>query len=207
MKNYTWKAANSFIILTVALLTLGSSNLAWAKSPAKKKTEEKIKGGIDTAADTLKKGVEKAGDTIEDMQTYFRKKFHEQVTSGPATVTDVKFNGHSFAAIVRPGERIEGELKCTVDKDKMKGLTYHRLIIGFKGVGAQTSIGAGRGIIGMNDSLEKFALIAPSKPGLYKVRFRTVEGPSEEEALKKWKDCNCQEPGKQETIGLVYVRS
>lgn len=207
MKDYTWKAANSFIILTVALLTLGSSNLAWAKSKEKKQVEEKIKGGIDTAADTLKKGVEKTGDKIEDIQTYFRKKFHEQTSSGPATVTDVKFNGHSLAAVVKPGERIEGKLKCSLNKDKIKDLKYHRLILGFKGEGAQTSIGSGVGYFADKESKENFVLIAPSTPGLYKVRFRPVESYTEEEALKKWKDNNGQEPGKETTIGLIYVKA
>lgn len=206
MKDYTWKAGKSFIILTVALLTLGSSNLAWAKSAEKKNTEEKIKSGIDTAADTLKRGVEKTGDKIEDIQNYFRKKFHEKTVSGMVTVTDVKFNGHNLAAVVKPGERIEGELKCTLSNDKTVDLKYHRLILGFKGEGAQTTIGTGWGHFADKQHKESFVLIAPTKPGLYKVRFRPVESLTEHEALKKWRD-NCQEPGKEATIGLIYVKA
>ena len=204
MKDYTWKAANSrFIVMAVTLLALGSSDSAWGQE----NTEDKIKSGIDTTADALKKAVEKIGDKLEDIQDYFHKKFHEQTSVGPATVTDVKFNDHSLAAIVKPGERIEGQLKCTLDKDKIKDIKYHRLILGFKGEGAQTSIGSGVGYFADKESKEKFVLIAPSKPGFYQVRFRPVESYTEHEALKQWKDDKGQEPDKKNTIGLIYVKA
>lgn len=221
MKNYTWKVKQSFVVLTAALFVLGSSNLAYAKS-----TEDKIKSGIDSAAEgiktgveksadaieaskeSVKKGIKKCGEKIEDMQTYFRKKFHEQVTVGPATVSDVTFNGHHLATVVRPGERIEGELKCSLDKAQHKDIKYHSLLIGFKGRdNAETTVDIGRGIFIDNASKETFSLIAPSEPGFYKVRFRPIEGYIEHDVLKKWKDEQGNKPDSSTTIGLIYVKN
>lgn len=205
MRNRTLRTTQGLIIFGAALALLATPALECAN--ANLTTEDKIKEGIDSAACTLKKGVEKCGDKIEDVQNYFRKQFHETVVIGPATVTDVKFNGHHLAAVVKPGERIEGELKCHLDKDKIKDIKYHRLIIGFEGAGAQTSIVNGVGYLAEKDSKGKFVLIAPSEPGLYKVRFRPVESYSEGDALKKWYDENGLEPGGETTMGLIYVKA
>jgi hypothetical protein len=201
------KTVKGLVTVTLALLALTAPNSAYAEEGKQKSVESKIKDGIDTAAGTLKKGVEKCGDKLEDVQNYFRKKFHETTTAGPATVTDVKFNGYHLAAVVKPGERIEGELKCTLDKSKVQDMRYHRLIIGFKDQGAQTSVSNGVGYFTDKESKDKFVLIAPSEPGLYKVRYRPVESYTEGEALKKWRDDKGSEPNSDTTIGLIYVKA
>jgi len=71
--NNKLRAVKGLVTIAVALAALGSPNLAYAKSPEKKEAESKIKDGIDTAANALKKGVEKCGDKIEDVQNYFRR--------------------------------------------------------------------------------------------------------------------------------------
>ena len=221
MKNYRLKIKQGLVFSTVILLALGSYNSIYAESAG-----DKIKGGIETTADALKKGVDKTGETIdnakagikkgakkfgekvEDLQTYFRKKFHEQSTFGPATVSDVTFNGSHMAAIVKPGERIEGHLKCTLDKDQLKNIKYHCLLIGFKGrEQAETAVDIGRGIFINQESHENFTLIAPSEPGFYKVRFRSIDGYIEHDVLNKWKDEKGAAPNSATTIGLIYVRA
>ncbi|HEX2579562.1 MAG TPA: hypothetical protein VHK67_04075 [Rhabdochlamydiaceae bacterium] len=221
MKYDTSKVKRS-VFLAMIVLSLGSSNLLLAE----RTTSDKIKGGIQTSADTLKKGVDKTkeiaentkegvkkgakkfGEKVEDLQTYFRKKFHEQATVGHATVSDVTFNGHSMAAIVKPGERIEGQLKCTLDKEQLKNIKYHCLLIGFKGrEKAETAVDIGRGIFVDQDSRAGFTLIAPSEPGFYKVRFKPMEGYIEHDMLNKWKDPNGTLPNSSSTIGLIYVRA
>ncbi len=195
------------VVATMALLGLSAPSCTYAKEATQKPVESKIKDGIDTAAHTLKKGVEKCGDKLEDIQNYCRKKFQETTTVGSATVTNVTFNGHHLATIVKPSERIEGELKCILDKSKIQDMRYHRLIIGFKGQGAQTSVSNGVGYFADRESKDKFVLIAPSQPGLYKVRYRPVESYTEGEALKKWRDDKDREPNSDATIGLIYVRA
>jgi len=219
MKDYTLKVKRG-IFLAMVVFSLGSSTLLQAQT-----TGDKIKSGIDTSAENLKKGVDKTGEIaentkenvkkgikkfgekVEDLQTYFRKKFHEQTTVGPATVSDVTFNDHRMVAIVKPGERIEGHLKCILDKDQLKNIKYHCLLIGFKGQEkAETAIDIGRGIIDQ-ESKENFTLIAPSKPGFYKVRFKPIDGYIEYDILNKWKDPKGALPNSSSTIGLIYVRS
>ncbi len=221
MKDYTLKIKQGFVFLTMVLLTLGSSNPLFGKSAG-----DKIKSGIDSSAETLKhgvdktgeiaenakasikKGVKKFGEKVEDLQTYFRQKFHEQATVGPATVSDVTFNGHHMATIVKPGERIEGQLKCSLDKDQLKNIKYHCLLIGFKGrEQADTAVDIGRGIFIDQESQANFTLIAPSEPGFYKVRFRPIDGYIEHDVLNKWKDEKGAAPNSASTIGLIYVRS
>jgi hypothetical protein len=215
------KIKKDFVFLTTALIALSSSNLLFAKS-----TSDKIKGGIEASADTLKQGVDKTveiaentkdsvkkgikkfGEKVEDLQTYFRKKFHEQATVGPATVSDVTFNGNPMVTVVKPGERIEGQLKCSLDKDQLKSIKYHCLLIGFKGrEQAETAVDIGRGIFIDQESQANFTLIAPSEPGFYKVRFRHIDGYIEHDVLNKWKDEKGAAPNSSSTIGLIYVRS
>lgn len=217
----TINVKQSLVFLTMVLLTLGSSPSLFAKS-----TSDKIKSGIDTGAETLKEGVDKTeeiaentkanvkkgikkfGEKVEDLQTYVRKKFHEQATVGPATVSDVTFNDQPMAAIVKPGERIEGHLKCSLDKDQLKSIKYHCLLIGFKGrEQAETAVDIGRGIFIDQESQANFTLIAPSEPGFYKVRFRPIEGYLEHDMLNKWKDEKGAAPNSSSTIGLIYVKS
>jgi hypothetical protein len=210
MKNYKLKAVKSFAILAVALFTLASSNVAYAKS-----SESKIKEAIDNASEKLKAGVEKCGDKIEDVQNYFHNYdwkgvIQEKATFGSATVTGMKFNGHHRAVVVKPGERIEGELKVVLDPNQIKDIKYHRLVIGFKDVGAQTAFGVGGGfgyLVSDKEHKEEFTLIAPAQPGLYQVRFRAVESLTETEALKKWTDDNGSQPDGTATIGFVWVKA
>ncbi len=221
MKNYIWTTKQRLVFLTMILVSLGSTSPAFAKSAG-----DKIKGGIDTTADALKKGVDKTGETfddaktgvkkgikkfgekVEDLQTYFRKKFHEQVTVDPTTVSDVTFNGHHMATIVKPGERIDGQFKCSFNKDQIRDLRYHSVLIGFKGrEQAETVVDMGRGFFLDQENEAAFTLIAPSEPGFYKVRFRPVNGYIEHDVLKKWKDENGAVPDSTSTIGLIYVKA
>jgi hypothetical protein len=220
MKHYTWTMKQGLVFLTVGLVTLGSTTSAFAKS-----TSDKIKGGIDTTAEALKKGVDKTGDAlddakagvkkgakkfgekVEDLQTYFRKKFHDQVTVESTTLSEVTFNGHHMAAVVKPGERIEGQFKCTFNKDEIKDVKYHSMLIGFKGrEKAETSVDIGRGILINEENQASFTLIAPSEPGFYKVRFRPITGYFGGDVLNEWKDKNGAAPNSESTIGLIYVR-
>lgn len=225
MKNYATKIKRDFIVLTVALLTLGSSNAAWAKSHEQKTTGDKIKGGIDTSAQYLKKGVDKTGDAIEavevkfqegkkkfgekveDLQTYVRKKYHEHAKFGGVSATDVTLNDHRLAAVVNPGESIEVKFNCTLSDEQLKDVKYHRLLIGYKArENAEVVVDLGRGFSIDKVSKVKVNLVAPSEPGFYKVRFRPLEGDIEGDALQQWKDVHGDEPSAKTTLGLIYVK-
>jgi len=223
MRNYTSKFKRNFIVLAVALLTLGSSNVAWAKD--QKTTGDKIKSGIDTSAEYLKKGVDKTGEAadaieakfkegkkkfgekVEDLQTYFRKKYHDHARFGGVSVTNVTLNDHRFAAVVNPGEPIVVKFKCTLSDEQLRDIKYHSLLIGYKGrENAEVVVDLGRGFFIEKESEKCFNLLAPSDPGFYKIRFRPIEGYIEHNALQKWSDLNGEEPGHKATLGIIYVK-
>lgn len=201
----TFKDSKKWIVFLVTALSVVSSNVAWA-------TTADIKEKINEAADALKGGVDKCGDKIEDIQQYlqshdFKGVIKDHVSSGPATVSAVTLNGHKRAIVVKPGERIEGKLKYKLDKDRCKDIQYHRILLGLKDVGPQTTVGIGIGFLADKENEETFTLIAPEKPGVYQIRFRSVENYTETEALKHWKDEHGNEPSVKKTVGIVVVKS
>ncbi len=194
-------------IKTIMLLVLcmaGSSLIA-------KNTEDKIKDAIESAADSLKSGMHKLGDDASAIQDYFNH-YHwkgvieAKTTSGQATLSHLKMNGHSRAVVVKPGEPINGEVHCSFERDQCSSICFYRVVLGINGEGAQTTIGNTLGAIA-GKSKEHFVLIAPEKPGLYQLRFRTVEKFTETEALKAWVDDHGDEPSATTTIGFIYVKS
>ncbi len=205
MKLNIFKDSKKSMIFLVTVLSVMSSNLAWA-------TTADVKEKINEAADALKKGVDKCGDKMEDIQQYlhnhdFKGVIKDYVSSGPATVFGVTLNGHKRAIVVKPGERIEGTLKYKLDTDRCKDIKYHRLLLGFKDVGPQTTVGVGIGFLADKENEGNFTLIAPQKPGVYQIRFRSVENYTETEAVKHWKDEHGNEPSLRKTVGIVVVKS
>ena len=54
--------------------------------------------------------------------------------------------------------------------------------------------------------MEKFNLQAPSDPGIYELRFRTVNQASLVDAFSAWQDDKGQEPDASTTIGVILVK-
>ena len=195
----------TLLFLLIAVCFIAAPNLITAKT-----IEETIKDSIDKLSDTLKNAVEEIGDDIEGIQRYldhyhFRGIVEEKATSGPATLKHIKLNGHRRAVAVRPGERIEASVKCSYDSEACSALSYYRVVVGMKGLGPQTTTGNHLGVTA-GESHEKFVLIAPSNPGLYQIRFRTVEALLESTAFQAWTDEKGNEPDGTTTIGLIFVK-
>lgn len=191
--------------LIIFMISALSMNLGWA-------TNSEIKEKVNQATETFRKGIEKCGDKVDDIQQYLRNYDYkgvikDYVVSGPATVHHLTLNGDNRAVVVRPGERIEGIIKYKIDKERCKDIKYHRLLIGYKNLGPQTTVAAGLGYITDKENENRFTLVAPQKPGLYQIRFRSVENFTETEALKHWTDEDGNEPSIKKTIGIVVVKS
>lgn len=222
------------LILGVALSSTMAMSMAWASSDkkmedAKKHMKEAAKETKEAAKDTAgaaKEAASEASDKMKAAYENFKKytadnydKFRERVqnynwkgifqekaTVGPTTIKDITLNGHHRAVVVKPGERINVEMIAQLDKSQVKDFQYHRVLVGFKGVGPQKAIGQGIGYLAGTESKEEFALIAPSETGFYEIRFRPVEGYREGEAKKHWLDSNQNEPDASSTIGVVLVK-
>ncbi len=189
----------------IALLGVTHFNSAWAKPVA-----EKVKEWIDEAGETLKKEVDDLGDDFKVIQDYLDN-YHwkgvvaDTATSGPATLKQLELNDHSRAVVVKPGERIEAEVKCNLDSEKCSVFGLYRIVVGIKGEGPQAVIGNEAGLLA-GKSREKFTLIAPETPGMYQIRFRPVDALFKHSALHAWKDAEGNEPDGTTTIGIIFVK-
>lgn len=204
MKNHTYKLWTVMCVFISSLLLVNSANL-YAKD-----LSEKIKHGIDNVADHLKKDVDKLKGDYEAAQKYFdhytwKGVIEDHTTSGVATLGPLKLNGHSKAVVVHPGEKVECEVQCSLDREKCSALSLYRIVVGLKGLGAQTTLCNYLGVVA-GDSVEKFILTAPLDLGVYEVRFRVVESLTETEALNAWVDAQGNEPDRTTTIGVMIVK-
>lgn len=195
----------ALLVVLSALFCVVGFNTGWAK-----KVDQTIKDAIDDAADFLKKGVESVGENIESLQSYldnyhWKGILQDEAVVGPATLRHLELNGHKRAVAVRPGERIEGIVQCTLDSSKCSSLSFYRIVLGIKGKGPQVAIGNELGAVA-KESLERFSLVAPNERGIYQLRFRVVESLFESSALDAWVDHEGNEPDGTATIGIIVVK-
>jgi hypothetical protein len=195
----------SLTFFLIALVGVAHFDAVLAKSVG-----EKTKHFIDEASESLKKGVDKLGDDMNSIQSYldnyhWKGLIQDEATSGVATLKHLELKNHAKAIVVKPGERVEGIVQCNLDREQCSNLKVYRVVLGLQGKGAQTTIGNELGVVA-GESLESFALVAPSEAGIYQIRFRTVEGLFEKTALDGWLDGEGNEPDGTTTIGLIVVR-
>lgn len=196
----------SLTFFLLALFGVGHFDAVLAKSVG-----EKAKHFIDEASDSLKTGVDKLGDDMNAIQSYldnyhWKGLIQDEATSGVTTLKHLELKNHAKAIVVKPGERVEGIVQCNLDREQCSNLKVYRVVLGLQGKGAQTTIGNELGIIA-GESVESFALVAPSEPGIYQIRFRTVEEVLKKAALDDWVDEKGDEPDGTTTIGIIVVKS
>ncbi len=172
--------------------------------------KEEAKQAIDEWTEALKRGVDKVGDNIAALQDYlnhysWKGIVQDEASSGAATLKHMQLNGHSRVVAVRPGERIYGQVLCQLNSKECSPLGVYRVVLGFAGIGGQTTIGNELGATA-GESLEKFDLIAPKEPGIYQIRFRLVRDVFASGALQAWVDEAGNEPSAAQTVGIVVVR-
>lgn len=193
-------------IACVLTLLLGVNSQLLAKD-----TETKIKDKIEDIAQDLKDLVGKAGDKIEDIQHSFdsyrwKGVLSGAITLGPVTLDDLKLEKHHRAMVARPGENLKCKISYKLDASQCSALDVYRVVIGYKGIGPQTTVGASLGVVDV-ETRERFDLVAPSQEGVYEIRARVVKGYTEDNAMRAWLDPQGNEPGSETTIGLIYVKS
>jgi len=127
----------------------------------------------------------------------------DEATSDVVTLSRLTLNGHSRVAVVKPGEQIQGEVKCAFDSKKCSKFALYHIVIGIHGEGPMTSIYNGMCLFA-RDSFKKFALTAPERQGVYQVRFKTVRSLFKKTAFKSWSE---EEPGTGSTIGILVVKA
>jgi len=190
----------------VAVLCCVSATQTYAKN-----TETKVKEFIDQSADALKHGIDKLGDDSAKIQEYvenyaWKGIIQDKATSGAETLSHMRLNHRGNVIAVRPGEKVEGKVICSLNSELAHTLSVYRVVIGLHGKGPQTTIGASLGAAS-GSSKEKFSFKAPLEPGIYQIRFRTADNYLESKALDAWVDEHGNEPDASTTIGIIYVRA
>jgi len=196
-------------VVTTCLTALGGiayTNTGWTRS-----VESRVKEWSDEAVEALKKAVDKLGDDCQAIQEHLNNYswkgiIEDKAISGPVTLKHLELNDYSRAIVVKPGEKIEAEVKCNIDSEQCSLWGLYRIVIGIKGEGPQTTIGNELGVIA-GKSREKFTLIAPDKAGIYQVRFRPINACFKSKAFEGWKDDEGNEPDAKTTIGIIIVKS
>lgn len=204
MKNAKFISAATTCL--VALLGVTHPDTGWTKS-----VEDTVKDWIEEGAEAIKKGVDDLGDDFNAIQDYldhyhWKGIIEDKATSGPATLEHLELNEHSRAIVVQPGEKIEAEVKCSLDVEQCSIFGLYRIVVGIKGEGPQAVIGNEFGGLGAGKTREQFTLTAPDKPGMYQIRFRPVDAFFKETALNAWKDEEGNEPDGKTTIGIIFVK-
>jgi hypothetical protein len=201
----TTKFIPATVASLVAVFGLAHPEMGWAKS-----ARDTIKGWVEESSDAIKKGIDQCGDdlnAIQDYLNYYHWKgvLEDEATSGPVTLKHLELNDHSKAVVVKPGEKIDAEVKCILDPEHCSIFGLYRIVVGIKGEGPQVVIGHESGLIARK-SWETFTLRAPDKPGLYQIRFKPVDAYLKSTALQAWKDEDGNEPDGTTTIGIIVVK-
>ena len=127
-----------------------------------------------------------------------------EITYGPIAVSNVTLNNQQKLAFVRPNEKINGTLNYRIDASRLDSMHLYHLVVGLYSVGAQDCITHSFGI--WNSSGKgNFTMTAPSKPGVYQVRFSYFEGLSCQAARNAWNARN-GDPSSAATIAAIIVQ-
>lgn len=179
----------------------------------KEKIKDKINQGVDKVADSLDNTIHLIENELKNtalnaksFQEYVRSydwkyRISDKFTSDVITLTNFKFDGQQKVAIVKPGERVHGAVRCSIDQDHLSSFSKYNVVLGIKNQPGQQAVYSHFGLKADNEQ-STFELTAPSKPGIYRIGFRVVKTPIESRALKNWEEDSSESP----TIGLLIVR-
>lgn len=181
----------------------------WTKEQLSE-AEAKLKRASERAEAALKSALEKIKDDAQAVRDYlsnhcWKDIIHDDAVSGPVTLKNLTLNGYPKAVLAQPGETVEATVDCNLDREKCNSLSFYRIVVGLKGVGAQTTIGNELGIVA-GPSKEKFSLVAPQEPGIYQIRYTVAETVFEKKARHSWVDKKGNEPSAATTIGVIVVQ-
>lgn len=127
----------------------------------------------------------------------------DKVSYGPATLSNLTLGGYRKAIIVKPGQKIEGEVECALNRKDCSLLSIYRVVLGIKNKGGQTTVFNHFGLRAGKET-DHFVLTAPQQKGIYQVGFRVVEAAREGTAIEAFEtdDSAMPEPA---AIGVIIV--
>ena len=142
--------------------------------------KERIKETFDQSVDQIAASLQEVTHSLEDelrqvgnnpssirtaVEKYnWNRYLPDRANYGPATLSGLKLAGGKKAVIARPGELIEGEVVCSLDRDQCSALSLYRVVLGIKNQGGQTTIFNHFGLRAGKET-DRFTLTAPSTEG------------------------------------------
>jgi hypothetical protein len=128
----------------------------------------------------------------------------DQASYGPATLSSLKLGGLKKAAVVRPGQLVEGEVVCSLNGKQCSPLSLYRVVLGIKNQGGQTTVFNHFGLRAGKET-DRFSLVAPKEKGVYEVGFLVVEAAREGTALHAWDELEKTDSRAAVPIGVLIV--
>lgn len=125
----------------------------------------------------------------------------KDVTYGPITLKDCDLGDQGRVVIAQPGEVVSGTAKYEIDTEHMQSLHLHHIIVGIKDEQAQNCLTHAIGILDRKGKAS-FSLKAPTKPGVYEVRFDYQTALTCNDASKEWRE---DPPSSRATVGIIIV--
>lgn len=181
---------------------------------------EQIKEQFDESVDHIAASLQEATHSLENEIGHLGNNNHairdrvkkynwnqwipDQVSYGPATLSNLKLGGLKKAVVAKPGQSIEGEVVCALNRKQCSSLSLYRVVLGIKNQGGQTTVFNHFGLRAGKET-DHFTLIAPQEKGIYEVGFRVVEAAREGTAIQSWDDRDENGWGEPVVIGVIVV--
>jgi hypothetical protein len=170
------------------------------------KTVDQVANAFDEAADFVYNTTAELGTDVKAIQNRldqhnWKGLIRDKTTWDVATLSGLKLNGHKKVAIVKPGEQVQGEVICSLNRDKCSALSLYRVVVGIKNRGGPTTVCSHFGLRA-GEEKDSFVLTAPKEKGVYPIGFRVVKSALETTALNQWEEKpNDPTP----VVGLIVV--
>ena len=146
---------------------------------------------------------ESAGDKISDWFSScpYIGLVAEEITYGPITLKDFNMDDKGRLVIAKPGEELQCSVKYYLDSNQMESWNMHHVVVGIKGEDSQSCITHSLGLWDKKGKTN-FNLTAPSKKGVYEVRFDYEKVLTCGDAVSHWKE---ETPSSKATVGIIIV--
>lgn len=171
---------------------------------------DKVADSLETVVSSLEKDLTGVGNNPYAIQNLlhgydWNKWIPNQASSGPATLSNLKLGGGKNVIVVSPGQRIDGEVQCALNKQACSPLSLYRVVLGIKNRGGQTTIFNHFGIKAGKE-VDRFTLVAPRQKGIYQLAFRVATTAREATAIEAWDKESDANLGHPAPIGLIIVQ-
>jgi hypothetical protein len=125
----------------------------------------------------------------------------EEISYGPITLKSFNMDDKGRLVIAKPNEELNCCVKYHIDSNQMESWNMYHVVVGIKGEDSQSCITHSLGLWDKKGKAN-FTLTAPSKKGVYEVRFDYEKVFTCSDAVSHWKEEN---PSSKATVGIIII--